>query len=168
MNLRILLPVVASLAALTAVPASAQSLAPRAAPYGYDAQGGGGAGPYDLRCQQFGNYNQRQACTQQVEEGYGTRDRHARVGYRDQGPPVVGLLAPRHVRSSEQGGGGAGPFDPRCRQFSNFNQREACTAEIEAGYQYRGGGDVGPLGFFGNLITGGDAEQTHTLGTHRG
>jgi len=60
MNLHLVLPV-AALAVLAALPASAQS---------YDPQGGGGAGPYDLRCQQIRNFNQREACTARLQRRY--------------------------------------------------------------------------------------------------
>ena len=58
--------------------------------WGYDRQGGGGAGPYAPQCLHFRNYNQRQHCTQMVMSGmrpyyaqgyYATPGYYARRGY---------------------------------------------------------------------------------------
>ena len=65
-----IVPMIAALGFIAMAPSAAQAF-PR---YGYDQQGGGGAGPYDLRCWSFHNYNQRQRCTQMYETyGYGYR-----------------------------------------------------------------------------------------------
>jgi hypothetical protein len=87
--MRIMIPMIASLALVFAAPSSAQ-IFPR---YGYDEQGGGGAGPYDLRCQTFRNYNQRQRCTQALQTGYyGYGFYVPRYAYY---PPGYGFYAPR-------------------------------------------------------------------------
>ena len=70
--------------------------------------------------------------------------------------------------SSEQGGGGAGPYDPRCQSFRNYNQRQACTSAVEGGLQYRPSDESGPLGFLEGLMTGGDAEQGRNVQLNRG
>jgi len=82
MKAKLLLPAIASLALLAAVPASAQTFAR----FGYDPQGGGGAGPYALSCRRFANFNQRQHCTQMVmQRHYRYRDRY-RGGFPFFGP----------------------------------------------------------------------------------
>jgi hypothetical protein len=149
MNLHLVLPV-AALAVLAALPASAQS---------YDPQGGGGAGPYDLRCQQIRNFNQREACTARLQRRYRAAAPRAHIR----------VIPTRRTGMTEQGGGGAGPFVPRCRQFSNFNQREACTARVQAGMTYSPAEySPGPFFLFGAMVHGGDEESIQKVQSHRG
>ena len=156
MNMRLVLPVAASLAILASLPASALTTHRT----GYALQGGGGAGPYDLRCQSIRNFNQREACTARMQRHYRFRAAAPRGHIR-----VTGM---HRIAGTEQQGGGAGPFDPRCRQFSNFNQREACTARVQGGLTYSPADYApGPFFLFGAMIPGGDQESMQKTQSHR-
>ena len=77
--------------------------------------------------------------------------------------------ATTYRRPIQQGGGGAGPYAAQCDSFRNYNQRQACTAEEQAGMPYRPGeGTDGLMGLFSGFIPGGDQQEQHDLGLHHG